>query len=102
MKPKFKFKFDNHFGFNIGKLVLILGFALTSFYIVLIVGFSCDIKFMTVFGRSVRAFFVAGFAAFIAVGVLSIQEKYFGINEEDLKPPDEQPSEQPAEQNTQQ
>ena len=90
---KFKFKFDNHFGFTLEKLVLVLGFALLSFFIVIVVGFSYDLKFMTVFARSIKAFFVAGFAAFIAVGVLSIQEKYFGIKEEDLTPPDEQPQE---------
>lgn len=95
----FRFKFENHFGFNIAKLAVILGFALTSFFIVLIAGFSYDIKFMTIFGRSVKAFFVAGFAAFIAVGVLSIQEKYFGINEEDLKPPEEEPENQSPPQN---
>ena len=95
---KFDFKFDNHFGFNLEKLVLILGFALLSFFIVLIVGFSYDIKFMTIFGRSIKAFFVAGFAAFVAVGVISIQEKYFGVKE-NLKPPAQA---QPQQQDTQQ
>ena len=84
---KFDFNFDSHFGFNLEKLVLVLGFALLSFFIVLIAGFSYDIKFMTVFARSIKAFFVAGFAAFAVLGILSIQEKYFGIRDKDLAPP---------------
>ena len=92
-----KFNFDSHFGFNLEKLVLVLGFAVLSFFIVLIAGFSNDIKFMTVFSRSIRAFFVAGIAAFAVLGILSIQEKYFGIKDKDISPP-----EQPAQQNDQQ
>lgn len=91
---KFNFNFDSHFGFNLEKLVLVLGFAVLSFFIVLIAGFSYDIKFMTVFSRSIRAFFVAGLAAFAILGILSIQEKYFGIKDSDIKPPDEQPQQQ--------
>ena len=92
----FKFKWDNHFGFTLEKLVLIMGFALLSFFIVLVVGFSYDIKFMTVFARSIKAFFTAGFAAFVAVGVLSILEKYYEIkakNAAAAQSPPPQPSE---------
>ena len=96
-----KLNFDSHFGFNLEKLVLILGFAMLSFFIVLVVGFSYDIKFMTVFARSVKAFFVAGIAAFIAVGVLSIQEKYFGVTDEHLKPPEQQSTAPPQQNNPQ-
>ncbi|MBR1580144.1 MAG: hypothetical protein IJ668_06570 [Selenomonadaceae bacterium] len=96
-----KFNFESHFGFTLEKLVLILGFAMLSFFIVLIAGFSYDIKFMTVFARSVKAFFVAGIAAFIAVGVLSIQEKYFGVTDEHLKPPEQQSTAPPQQNNPQ-
>lgn len=86
--------FGSHFGFTLEKLVLILGFALLSAFIVFVTGFSYDLKFMTIFSRSIKAFFFAGLAAFIAVGVLSIQEKYFGVHDAELKPPPEQTNQQ--------
>ena len=95
----FKFKWDNHFGFTLEKLVLIMGFALLSFFIVMISGFSYDVKFMTVFGRSIKAFFTAGFAAFVAVGVLSILEKYYEIKAKNAASEQTQPP--PPESNNQ-
>ncbi len=76
---KFKFKWDNHFGFTLEKLVLIMSFALLSFFIVMVTGFSYDIKFMTIFARSIKAFFTAGFFAFITIGVLSFLEYYYKV-----------------------